>query len=384
MKILTAEKTPGGGVSNANERPHVIDLSTVMDATGDERYRMPDNKSQWRENLEGNVYDAGGELTPAKMDEIRALFAKHGALNVVNTGILAKEQNDVPMNVLEGLGFGEKDQFKWGGLTSGRTNLKYISKCMRETDDYPKHLFLLPHNEILYQRFMPERLLFFCSVTNGHGKGGRTFAHSAKATENYIMRCGDYGRALLEKMRDFGFTIETGFLDDNHPEKAKNYFRSWQDRFGTADRDEAMEVCKQSTHQFDNGWWMEEPVTDADGKPVFTLMTGITIPAFKTDERDGERYMLFPRIALDGPKVHNGHRRFLLGNGEELTQVETAILLQAFMATREGRYYNPGDILLVDNIRYGHSRESYDGYRKIHASMAGMFWTDDAKRENFA
>nr|HYD18067.1 hypothetical protein [Patescibacteria group bacterium] len=358
-----------------------IDWSLVANATEDERYRLPDNAAQWAEHLPVNVFDAEGDLTPEKMATARLRFAELGALQIVNTGLTPQEQNDVPMRVLEGLGFGEQDQFKWGGLTSGRTNLKYISKCMRETDDYPKHLFLLPHNEILYQRFMPERLLFICTKPTNRGEGGRTFAHCAKKTERYLSQSAT-GQNLLKKMRDGGFTIVTGFLDDNHPEKAKNYFRSWQDRFDTKDHDEALAVCRQSTHQFDDCWWMEEPVTTADGKPCLTLMTSITIPAFKTDARNGESYMMFPRVALDGPKAHNGHRRFLIGpEKEELTPGETALLLQAFLATREGQYYDAGDILLVDNIRYGHSRESYAGTRRIYASMAGMFWTDDAKQE---
>lgn len=356
-----------------------IDMSPLANPTPTERYRLVDNHLQWQQSLPCNVFDAGGLLSFQKLDAIKEQFEALGALNITNTGIEATAQNDVPMDILEGLGFGEEEQFKWGGLTSGRTNLKYISKLMRETDDYPKHLFLLPHNEILYQRFMPERLLFFCARPTKRGEGGRTFAHCAKRTEAYIAGCGPVGLELLEKMRAGGFTIVTGFLDDKHPEKAKNYFRSWQDRFGTKDKDEALAVARASKHQFDECEWMLEPVKDVDGNDCFTLMTSITIPAFKKDGRDGKSYMFFPRVALDGPMAHNGHRRFLLGpKKEELTPVETAILLQAFLATREGMYYKAGDILLVDNIRFGHSRESYDGTRKVYASMAGTFWTDDA------
>ncbi|MDE1153756.1 MAG: hypothetical protein PW788_14575 [Micavibrio sp.] len=375
MKTATAEilQQANANQNAAEYRPeHAIDLGMVESASDDERYVLPDNRAQWAQDVPNNVFDAEGQLTADKMAAAYARFQDLGALNIINTGLEAQEQNDVPMHVLECLGFGEKEQFKWGGLTSGRTNLKYISRCMRETDAYPEEKFLLPHNEILYQRFMPERLLFICSQPTKKGSGGRTFAHCALKTEAYIAGCGAAGSALLEKMRKGGFTIETGFLDDAHPEKSKNYFRSWQDRFGTADRDEAIAVCKQSTHQFDDCNWMAE-----DGIDAPTLMTRINIPAFKKDPRDGRDYMLFPRIALDGPKAHNGYRRFLIGDAE-LTKTETAILLQAFLATREGRYYNAGDILLVDNIRYGHSRESFEGARKIHASMAGMFWTDDA------
>ena len=354
----------------------IIDLSLVANASPNERYRMPDNKKQWGEDFTTNVFDAKGKLTPAIVDEIYAEFKEKGALHLINTGLHAGNPHDISQDILEGIGFGDEDQFKWGGLTSGRTNLKYISKAMRETDDYPAEKFLLPHNEILYQRFMPERLMFYCSKPTRPGNGGRTFAHCALKTEEYISRCGPAGTALLDKMHAGGFTIVTGFLDENHPEKPKNYFRSWQDRFDTQSRDQALKTCKASGDQFDDCYWMEEPGARPGEGPYYTLMTSITVPAFKTDSRDGKRYMLFPRIALDGPMLHNGHRRFLIGQ-EELTQVETAILLQAFLATREGRHYQPGDMLLVDNIRYGHSRESFTGERKVYASMAGMFWTDD-------
>ncbi len=353
-----------------------IDYSLVTDTPPGERYRLPDNRGQWAEELPVTLFDAGGALTPQKLAEIRARYEEAKALHITNTGLTAGNPHDLSAEILDALGFGEKDQFQWGGMTSGRTNLKYISKAMRDTDDYPADKFLLPHNEILYQRFMPERLLFYCAKATLRGEGGRTFVHCAKKAEAYIAQCGPEGRALLDKMRKGGFTIVTGFLDDNHPAKAFNYFRSWQDRFDTTCKDTALSRCLASHHQFDEAYWMDEK----DSPDAPTLMTSVTIPAFKKDVRDGETYMFFPRIALDGPRPHNGYRRFLVGpDRQELTDAETAILLQSFMATREGTYYAPGDILLVDNIRYGHSRESFTGSRKIYAAMSGQFWTDDAQ-----
>lgn len=348
-----------------------IDFRTVSNPPKGRVYELPDNETQWQEDLATTpLYDAGGELTAEKLSEITEIFNKAGALHVTNTGLDAFAPTEIPDEILEGLGFGETDQFQWGGQKSGRTVRAEASKAMRHTDEYPKELMLLPHNEILYQRSMPLRLMFYCGMPGEIGKGGRTFAHSALKTEEYIRQCGPEGTALLDKMREGGFTIETGFLDENHPAKAENYFRSWQDRFGTEDRDEALALCQASTGQFDECWWKDE----GDGQ--YTLMTSINVPAFKTDERDGQSYFMFPRIALDEPSIQNGYRRYLIGN-EELTKTETAILLQAFMATREGRYYAQGDMLLVDNIRYGHGRESYDGDRKIFVSMAGEFVTDD-------
>jgi hypothetical protein len=162
--------------------------------------------------------------------------------------------------------------------------------------------------------------------------------------------------------------IEMGFVDERHPEKHTNYFRSWQDRFQTESRDEAEARCRASTSQFDACWWREEPT--ASGEPCFTLMTRVRVPGFYVDPASGRETMLFPRIALDAMSIVNGHRRYPLGNGRELGDDEVDLLIGGFLATREGLHYEAGDILLCDNIRYGHSREAFSPPRSLGVAMA--------------
>ncbi len=340
-------------------------------------YHMPNNKKQWDEKFSMRVFDAKGNLDNKNLALIKEEFKQWGALHVINTGLCPSHGGDIPQEVIDATGFGKENQFKWGGHFSGRTQLQYISKNMRETDQYPQELFLLPHNEILYQRFMPESLLFYCVMPASTACGGRTFVHSAKQVEQLIKKSGKDGIALLDKMKKHGFLIITGFLDENHPQKKNNYFRSWQDRFGTSSHDEALTICKESKYQFDDCAWQKEETLGIDGKPSYTLMTRITVPAFKIDEQEGEPYLLFPRLALDRPKAQNGYRSYPLGNGEELTVREKNILLKAFWESRQARNQEPGDLLLVNNLQFGHARESFSGNRKVSVSMAGIFWTDD-------
>jgi hypothetical protein len=225
---------------------------------------------------------------------------------------------------------------------------------------------LLPHNEVLYQRTLPARLLFFSATACPPEQGGRTFVHDARRMESWIRAQGPRGLALLGELRRHGLLIEMGFLDEHHPARGRNYFRSWQDRFATANREEAEARCRASSHQFDACWWREEPVEN--GPPCFTLMTRIRVPAFSGGTRD---LLLFPRIALDAPAVENGYRRYPLGNGREFSGEERALLLGSFLATREGVRWEAGDLLLVDNLRYGHSREAFRGTRAIGVAMAG-------------
>lgn len=275
-------------------------------------------------------------------DLIRREFDRHGALHVKNTGL-----REINAEALKQLGFGEDVAFPWGGMHSGRTARRALTKELRATDAYPPHLWLLPHNEVLYQHELPQRLLFFSATASI----GRTFVHSATRLQEIVQQRAP---KLIDALKEHGFLIEMGFLDENDPAKSQNYFRSWQDRFETEDRDVAEQRCREATLQFDECWWHGS-----------TLMTRIRVPAFHGGT------MLFPRIALDGPSIINGFRRYPLGNGVELTDDEVNVLLHAFLDTREGLHWEAGDILLVDNIRYGHSREPCSGTRDIGVAMAG-------------
>ena len=61
-----------------------------------------------------------------------------------------------------------------------------------------------------------------------------------------------------------------------------------------------------------------------------------------------------------------------------MTNGELDLLLSAFLATREGVHWGAGDISLVDNMRYGHSREAFEGQRSIGVAIAGGVETTPA------
>ncbi len=324
----------------------------------DRSYSIPSQLVRREQRFSARVFDAGGALDEATVALIEREFSRHGALHVRNTGITTDEAGGLPEATLRALRFGGDDAFPWGGMSSGRTTRRVLSRELRATDEYPAHLWLLPHNEVLYQRTMPARLLFFSAKRLPDDVGGRTFVHSAKLFEQTVVDLG--GAALLEGLRRHGLLIEMGFVDDGHPERHLNFFRSWQERFDTTDRDEAVRRCRASTHQFDDCWWKDE------GGGHATLMTRIRVPAFF----DG--HLFFPRVALDEPSVRNGHRRYPRGDGVPFTKLEVDLLLHAFLETREGVAWGAGDVLLVDNVRYGHSREAYSGPRSLGVAMAGV------------
>jgi hypothetical protein len=366
---------PGAIIPRAQSYPIMTDSIVLTDKS---RYSMPKATEQWQQRFSSRIFNAQGKLNYQCIQNIKEQFNTYGFLHVVNTGLNCLSPGDIPEEILDQLGFSEERQFHWGSLTSGRTERGYLSKYMRTVDFYPQDMFLLPHNEILYQHFMPNNLLFFYAIPGHEAHGGRTFAHSAVILQK-ILEQSALGEQLLVKLEQYGFLIESGFIDQNHPLRHQNYFRSWQERFATDDREKALDVCIRSKYQFDECWWQEEPFMD--GRTYFTLMTKISVPAFKTHDADGRKYLLFPRIAYDGPMHHNGYRRFLLGSGQELSSAENELLLKAYWDTREGHFPQRGDIILIDNIRYAHSREPFLGERVIGITMSDITWSDKIRMQ---
>jgi alpha-ketoglutarate-dependent taurine dioxygenase len=342
----------------------------AIESTG-VRYAIEDGALSYDMRFSARTLDVGGALDADRFAAIREAFARHGAVHVQRTGLRCADGGALPDEVLEALGFGADETFAWGGMSSGRTRRKALSRTLRATDEYPAHLWLLPHNEVLYQRELPAALLLFSAEACDRNLGGRTWVHSAHQFESHLRGHGPAGLALLEALRAHGTLIEMGFVDEGHPEKRHNYFRSWQDRFDTEDPALAEARCRAATEQFDACWWREEP--DAPDRP--TLMTRVRVPGAHRDPSTGEERLFFPRIALDAPSVRNGHRRYPLGDGRALTDEEIDLLLEAFLATREGVHYRAGDLLLVDNRRYGHSREPFEGPRAIAVALGGRFAT---------
>jgi len=317
---------------------------------------MPQALAQ--ETPQMRIFDAQGEMDSPKALAIREIFDECGALHISNTNI--RDKNDL-LPLLPALGFAEHEQYSAGGRTSFSWQEKWVAPGLRRMDYYPPHLYLLPNNEIQYQRIFPTRILFFCNTAPA--MGGRTFLHSARDVEQRLAS-HDAGKNLLRKLSQHGMTIETGFLDAAHPEKKNNYFQSWQERFGTQDKKAALEAAQSLKDEYDECWWKED-----GGHSI--LMTRITLPSFFTDKRDSQNYLRFPRIAADGPSIRNGFRRFPFGNGEEPTEQEKTLLRKVYTETQQGRAWQTGDIILMDNIRYAHSREAFEGPREILIGMAG-------------
>ena len=239
---------------------------------------------------------------------------------------------------------------------------------LRRLDHYPPHLELLPNQELQYLRRPPEKVFFFCQrATPFSQQDGRTFFHSALEIHQRLLSF-PVGRVLCTKLRQHGLLMEFGYLDRHHPFKSVNYFKSWQELLQTECKQSAMEKVNTWTHRFDRCWWRMEEEEEPTGGG--TLMTQLIIPGFNQ-----QGFLTFPRIAMDPPHPRNGFRQFRLGNGEGLTMEEISLLRHVYRESRSGLFLQDGDILLMDNRKFGHSREPYVGERDMYVAF-GMKMSD--------
>ena len=179
------------------------------------------NEIMWSEIVPMRIFDSLGNLNNW-IPQIKWEFKKYNHLHIVNTGV-----DDMRIAFTE-LGFNQTNEFKWGGNSSGRTIRVKTENNLYKPDAYPKHLFLLPHNEILYQRAIPNQIVF--GTLNPAQHGGRTMTHSAQLCED-IIRSQQNGSELLNKLKMGGITIRSGFISSYDPDRDLCYIRSWNERF---------------------------------------------------------------------------------------------------------------------------------------------------------
>jgi alpha-ketoglutarate-dependent taurine dioxygenase len=58
------------------------------------------------------------------------------------------------------------------------------------------------------------------------------------------------------------------------------------------------------------------------------------------------------------------------GNGDEITDDQVQMINSVYEAHAVREAWQPGDLMLVDNVRTAHSREPFDGPREVLVAMA--------------
>lgn len=220
--------------------------------------------------------------------------------------------------------------------------------------DLPASQPIRLHNENSYTLEFPGLLLFGCLTAPT--EGGATTVGDMRAAL----------RLLPDTLRE-RFTATGWLLVRNYSELAG---LPWPTSFATEDRAEVEAYCRANTVGHE---WL------ADG----TLRTRQRRSAVITHPVTGEQ-VWFNHVAFWNKWTLDPEIREVLeetfgqdglpfgtyfGDGTPLTEDEAATLNHAYDEVTMREPWQPGDLMLVDNIRCAHGRESFRGTRKIVVSM---------------
>lgn len=269
-----------------------------------------------------------------------------GALLFRGFGILRADQFD---QVTEALSSSRPDFAEESSPRSQILGAVYTST------DHPKEYPIQFHNEYSYSSRWPLRL-FFCCLTPAT-KGGATPVADVR---NVLRRLSAKTR---DKFQEKGVLYVRNFT--------RNVGVSWQKSFNTEDPAVVERHCREAGLEFQ---WK-------DGGRLRTQRRG---PALAVHPKTGEEvwfnHAFFFNVRGLEPEAL---REFFLSEPEDSLSTNTYYgdgapiepevieeLRRAYQAEGSAAPWQPGDVLIVDNMLASHAREPYSGPRKVAVVMA--------------
>jgi alpha-ketoglutarate-dependent taurine dioxygenase len=273
-------------------------------------------------------------------DEVRAAVTEQGAVLVrglglhdaTATGAVARHLSEL---MIEREGFAKRHMYSPGVYSSSAW-----------TDDMP----MCMHHEMSYNRTFPGIMMFACLALADSGG------------EIELANAG----AVLDALPHATFADGWRLNRNYHPETGT----PWQEAFGTGDRAEVEAYCADNDIAFE---W----------RPGGLLRTSQTRSAVVTHPVTGARCW-FNQIAFlnewtmledireylvsefgrDGLPFNTAH-----GDGRQITASTVDELNAVYERHAVQVQWQPGDLLVVDNIATAHSRKPFTGKREVVVAM---------------
>jgi alpha-ketoglutarate-dependent taurine dioxygenase len=230
-----------------------------------------------------------------------------------------------------------------------------LGKKLYTSTSYPADRRIELHNEGTYWRQWPLKLYFACDIAAETG-GETPLANIARVLDRLSPE-------TVAKFDASGFTLVRRFND--------GFGLPWQEVFQTENRADVEAFCAANDIAFE---WGEDD----------RLATQQTRPAIRRNPITGERVWFnhaafFHASAYAGPdrdaleaELGTGRMPYAttFGDGTEIPAETVREILAAYHAEERRFRWEPGDILLVDNMSVAHGRQPYTGKRRIMVAMA--------------
>ena len=221
--------------------------------------------------------------------------------------------------------------------------------------DYPPDQEIFLHNESSYQNKFPQKVFFYCVIPAE--TGGETPIADCRSIFERI------DPEVRERFMDKGWMCVRNFGD--------GFGLPWESVFQTSDRDQVAEHCARGDIELE---WKE------DGR----LRTRAVRPTVARHPKTGElvwcNHATFFHYTTLAPSIRKGllaefsvddlPTNSYYGDGSPIEPEVLEQLRAAYRAETIPVPWQKGDVLMLDNLRVAHGRESFTGARKVVVGMA--------------
>jgi alpha-ketoglutarate-dependent taurine dioxygenase len=220
---------------------------------------------------------------------------------------------------------------------------------------WPPNQPMCVHHELSYAREIPSLMLFACLEAPQSG-GATPLADGHAVLETLPAE-------LVERFERLGWMLIRNYNDE--------IGASLADAFGTDDRVEVERYCRANAIEFE---WR-------DGGALRTRQRrNAVVPHLLTGRRCWFNQIAFLNqwtlaaevreylVDVYGEDGLPFNTRF--GNGDPITADIVEAINEAYEAHTIREPWQPGDLLIVDNIRTAHGREAFEGSREILVALA--------------
>ena len=319
--------------------------------------RFPVNRHQDVETISGLI-----------KDDVTDILATEGVCLLRNFPIEGAEQFS---RFVRGLGFDLDDKYQGGAAPRSR-----IQRAVFNSTEADPAMIISFHTEQCYQMRRSAVIGFYCNIAAQ--KYGETPVFDAASVFEKLPK------SIQTKIIQHGISYRRFFPAH---ESQLNFQKTWMQAFNTTDRAEVEAILTAESATFE---W------HADG----SLMTNIVMPTAVPDPASGRLCLninmyeqftwpfLFDRFKA---RYGNSERRRIVkfmqeqtqdptpflqtrfGDGSEISQAESVAINTAIWDCADMFEWQKGDILLINNVRYGHARLNLVGPREIFAVLASAY-----------
>jgi len=276
---------------------------------------------------------------------LRAGVADHGALLLRGLGLRDVAEVEAVFRQLGGL-MTEREAF---------APRRHYADGVYSSSKWPPNQPMCMHHERSYGFEFPSLMLFAC-LTAPTGGGATPVADSPTVLQ--ALPAG-----LVERFARVGWLLVRNYNDD--------IGASLAEAFGTDDRPAVEAYCRANAIRFewrpDGGLRTWQRRSAVVRHPLTGRQCWFNQIAFLSEwTLDPEvRDYLVEVYGADGLPFNT---RF--GDGEPISADIVQSINEAYAANTAREPWQPGDLLLVDNIRTAHAREAFDGPREVVVALA--------------